>query len=73
MESLKENDESKADPNSQNLRPKIEELKKAGVRIISETVEPFAGSSSSGGGTGSAIASGASALGGAVSKVSKKR
>ena len=70
MEGLKENDEWNADFNSQKLSRKIKEFKKIRRRVKSKVVEPS--SSSSGGGIGSAIASGAKAVGGAVLDAGKR-
>ena len=70
MEGLKENDEWYADFNSEKLSRKIKELKKIRRRVKSKVVEPS--SSSSGGGIGSAIASGAKAVGGAVLDAGKE-
>ena len=73
IEGLKENDEWNADFNSEKLSRKIKEFRKIRLQVKSKFIEPTAGSSSSSsGGIGSVIASGAKAVGGAVLEAGKE-
>ena len=73
MTGLDKNDEWNADFNSEKLSRKIKEFRKIRRQVKSKVIEPTAGSSSSSsGGIGSVIASGAKAVGGAVLDAGKE-